>query len=284
MDLERGRGMKKLLIGSMALAAMIAGPAMAADMPVKAKAPPPPLLYDWSGVYVGFNAGGTWYDVDRTYPHTGGGIFSGAGAGNHTTSDSDAIYGFHAGFQGQWGAWVLGIEAALSGCFRECRSVSGVLPVPIFNPNLLSEHKITNLFTVGPRLGYAWDRWMIFGTGGYATANLKGTYCSSITNVCGPPFSPAGFNGQSWNHGWFVGAGIEYMVHKGPLVDVVLGAEYQHYEVDAKLANCFNAACNPTNGNDYELAAKGDIIRARLTIKTPGWGYFGAPAPVVAKY
>ena len=36
--------MKKLFIGSMALAAAIAGPAMAADKPVKVKAPPPPVV------------------------------------------------------------------------------------------------------------------------------------------------------------------------------------------------------------------------------------------------
>jgi outer membrane immunogenic protein len=49
----------------MALAAVIAGPAMAADMPVKAL-PPPPVVYDWSGAYVGFNIGGAWFDVERT--------------------------------------------------------------------------------------------------------------------------------------------------------------------------------------------------------------------------
>jgi outer membrane immunogenic protein len=278
--------MKKLLLGSMALAAVIAGPAMAADMPVKAKAPPPVVVYDWSGAYIGFNAGATWYDVDRTFPNVGGGILSGGGAGNHTTSGEDGIYGFHAGVQGQWGSWVLGVEAALSGCFRECRSVSGVLPTPIFNANLLSEHKITNIFTVGPRLGFAWDRWMIFGTGGYASADLKGTYCSAITGLCGPPFSGPPFNGESRNHGWYAGGGFEYMAHKGALVDVILGVEYQHYEVDAKLANCFNPGCNPPNGNDYDLGAKGDIVRARLTIKTQGWGWSGpwATAPVAAKY
>ena len=44
--------------------------------------------------------------------------------------------------------------------------------------NTFFEHKITNLFTVGPRLGYAWDRFMIFATGGYASADLKTAACS----------------------------------------------------------------------------------------------------------
>jgi hypothetical protein len=41
--------MKNLIRGSIAILALIAGPAIAADMPVKAKAPPPVAVYDWSG-------------------------------------------------------------------------------------------------------------------------------------------------------------------------------------------------------------------------------------------
>ena len=142
---------------------------MAADM--RLPAPPPPVVYyDWSGAYIGFNAGGVWYDIDRTFPNS-----ALAGVANHSTSGSDGIFGFHAGAQWQWGAWVLGAEAALSGCFRECRINSGTLPVPPFTANTFSESKITNLFTVGPRLGYAWDRVMVYATGGYASADLKGT-------------------------------------------------------------------------------------------------------------
>ena len=129
----------------------------------------------------------------------------------------------HAGAQWQWGAWVLGVEAALSGGFREMRSDVGLpirpstAPRP---PTLTAVNKITNLFTVGPRLGYAWDRLMIFGTGGWASANIKGQYENANTAV---EFNPA-FSGQSRNNGWYAGGGFEYMVHKGPLVDVILGA------------------------------------------------------------
>src|SRR6476619_6374476 len=62
-----GLVMKKFLLASVAFAA-IAGPAMAADMPV-APPPPPVVYYDWTGAYIGFNAGGVWYDVDRTFPN-----------------------------------------------------------------------------------------------------------------------------------------------------------------------------------------------------------------------
>ena len=59
--------MKKFLLASVAFAA-IAGPAMAADMPIKAPPPPPVVYYDWTGAYIGFNAGSVWSKVDQSFP------------------------------------------------------------------------------------------------------------------------------------------------------------------------------------------------------------------------
>jgi outer membrane immunogenic protein len=260
--------MKKFLLASVAFAA-VAGPAMAADMRV-APPPPPVAYYDWSGAYIGFNAGGVWNEINRNFK-------VGPSAAlptnpNFGTNDSDGIFGFHAGAQWQWGAWVLGVEAALSGCFKECVSNTATLPVTAgFLANQSAQHKLTNLFTVGPRLGYAWDRWMLFATGGYASANLKGAYCVFSTGVCDGPASFG--NGASRNDGWYAGGGFDYMVHKGPLVDVILGVEYQHYDVSGRTAFCVTG-CNPLNVADYDLNAKGDLVRARLTIKTQGYRFF----------
>jgi hypothetical protein len=64
------------------------------------------------------------------------------------------------------------------------------------------------------------------------------------------------------------------MVHKGPLVDVILGVEYQHYDVRGQNAFCFNPGCGAPTGWDFDLDSKGDIARARLTIKTHGYSFF----------
>ena len=103
---------------------------------------------------------------------------------------------------------MIGAEAALSGCFRECRSTNALAGQPLFNANTAGEHKITNLFTVGPRLGYAWDRLMIFATGGWASANLKGQYCSTVTGICGSTSQTmrGSENGASRNDGWYSAA------------------------------------------------------------------------------
>jgi outer membrane immunogenic protein len=262
--------MKSFLLGSVGLAAMLAAPAMAADMPV-APPPPPVVYYDWSGAYVGGNIGGVWYDRNQHFP-TPTAVRPFLASSDFGTSGSDTIFGFHAGAQWQWGAWVLGVEAALSGCTSECRSLSGVNTSPIFGPTQFAEHKMTNLFTLGPRLGYAWDRWMIFATGGWASANLKSSFCLTITDVCDGPGSDG--NGASRNNnGWYAGGGFDYMVHKGSLVDVILGVEYQHYDVSNQRAFCGLPGCGAPTSADYDLSSKGDLARARLTIKTQGYGF-----------
>ena len=124
---------------------------------------------------------GVW---TRDQSHFSGRAARTGSANNFGTNDSDGIFGFHAGAQWQWGAWVLGAEAALE---RVLQGVSEpdehATCAPFATPNFAGQHKITNLFTVGPRLGYAWDRLMLFATGGYASANLKGTYCSTVTGL-----------------------------------------------------------------------------------------------------
>jgi outer membrane immunogenic protein len=271
--------MKKFFLGSVALAAMFAGPAMAADMPV-APPPPPVVYYDWSGAYVGFNAGGVWADVDRRFPTpfqtTGpaGGLGPAppGGLAGFTTSSSEGIAGFHAGAQWQWGAWVLGAEAALSGCWNECRSQSGLLSPPGITANTFGEHKITNLFTAGGKLGYAWDRWMIYASGGWASANLKSTYCNAVSGICGPSVTAQG--GASRNDGWYAGGGLDFMVHKGALVDVLLGVEYQHFDVGSETAFCNAPNCGVAHWANHDLSAKGDLVRAKLTIKSQGYSWF----------
>src|SRR5262249_49744054 len=100
--------MKRFLLASAGLAALIAGPAVAADMPVAAPLPPV-AYYDWSGAYVGFNVGGVWYKDNVHVPTPGAAGLGIAGVNpDFSVSGSDGIYGFHAGAQWQWGAWVPG--------------------------------------------------------------------------------------------------------------------------------------------------------------------------------
>src|SRR5262249_60938332 len=63
--------MRNLFLASLALAATIAAPARAADLPYKAPPPLPEAYYDWSGAYVGLNVGGTPHYVTHHFPSPG---------------------------------------------------------------------------------------------------------------------------------------------------------------------------------------------------------------------
>src|SRR5260370_7696605 len=154
--------MKNLFLASLTLAAVIAGPATAADLPYPAPPPLPVAYYDWSGAYVGFNVGATHYNVTPHFPSPG------AITPDVTTGDHDAILGIHAGAQWQWGTWVLGAEVARSGCSHECRSTSSVLPVSQgFEENIFGQHKIIDLFTAGAPVGYSGGRVVVFLAGAF---------------------------------------------------------------------------------------------------------------------
>jgi opacity protein-like surface antigen len=64
-ELGSGDVMKKLLLASAALAALIAGPAVAADMPVKVYKPAP--VYSWTGCYIGGNGGWTYARSEKIW-------------------------------------------------------------------------------------------------------------------------------------------------------------------------------------------------------------------------
>jgi len=50
--------------------------------------------------------------------------------------------------------------------------------------------------------------------------------------------------------------------------------------VSGRSAFCINPGCSPATGGDYDLSAQGDIVRARLTIKTQGYGFLSGGAGV----
>jgi outer membrane immunogenic protein len=58
--------MKFRLLAGIAITAIMAGSAFAADMPLRA--PPPVLAYDWSGFYIGGVIGGGWTRTDISTP------------------------------------------------------------------------------------------------------------------------------------------------------------------------------------------------------------------------
>jgi outer membrane immunogenic protein len=187
---------KKLI--SLAVAAAAFGficTAGAADMPVKAlsyKAPPAGTTYNWSGLYFGVNGG---YGMGQTT-----GDWFGVRGGNFNIEG--ALFGGQIGLNYQFPAspLVIGVEADWDWSdIKGSSTLSG--------PGVTITHSVAieDLGTVRGRVGYAWDRILIYGTGGVAWSH-KAPVDFTCSGGCVPP---AANDSHSLN-GYTVGGGVEY--------------------------------------------------------------------------
>ena len=176
--------MKKRIFAAAALAAATAGSAIAADLPVKAPVYPPEVMpYNWTGLYVGGHIGWGWGRKTWSNP----GILL-------SEHDVDGFLGgAQVGFNYQIQNFVLGIDADGSAA-----DISGDGPDQ-FGDSLRDRTRW--LASLTARLGFAWDRWLIYGKGGAAWAGDQFSF-----------LAPSGRNASTdqTRSGWTAGAGIEY--------------------------------------------------------------------------
>jgi len=220
--------MKRFLLAGLGLLALAAAiPAQAADlprgMPYKAPAAYAPM-YNWTGFYLGIQGGGAWGDSD----------WNGLAVSN---SPSGGMFGGTAGYnwQGIGSPWVFGLEGDVSW--------SGVKDT-VNCGGFTCETKNNWFGTVRGRVGYAWDRWLPYFTGGVAFGDIKA--------------NRSGFAGSSdTNAGWTVGAGVE---------GVIAGnwtAKLEYLYADIGDTTCSAASCGTATNVDLGMS----ILRAGVNYR-----------------
>lgn len=240
--------MKKILLGTIALIALGAAPASAADLAARHYTKAPSMVaavYDWTGFYIGANGGGGW-GRDR--------ISQAAGAIN--VDPSGGFAGGQVGYNWQRGAWVLGVEADGDWADINGNSACGV--------GFVCSSKTDALASFRGRVGYAVDNILFYGTGGAGYASTRNSVLSA---AAGTPVAGATGLHSSDRWGYAAGAGIEW----GFSPNWTAKVEYMHYGLGSETAPAGTLDVVPTSSRlDVDTVKVGVNYR---------WG-----GPPIAKY
>lgn len=271
--------MRFLLGTSAALALSAPLSAMAADLPVKAPPMAPVAVYNWSGFYIGGNAGYSWgrantnqsdvttstsvtqcFRDPTTAPLTGPlstivcapntgitfpvttGPTTAAAATNSRANVDGFIGGGQVGYNYQVDrSWLIGLEADLQySAQRGSQTDCSIAGCPIGAAFGSSSHNLKWFGTVRGRLGWlATDRILLYATGGFVYGQIDSGYVSGIV---GTAFLPA--NTSNWRGGWTAGGGVE-----GVLTDRwTVKAEYLYADYGSYGTNLGTSAAVTTVG------------------------------------
>jgi outer membrane immunogenic protein len=241
--------MKKIILATV-LAAVGSTAALAADLGARApyaKAPAMVAVSNWSGFYIGADAG---YAFNGS---SSGVLTNGVGAGG-LPYNAPLKGGFGGGFVGynyQMQQFVIGVEAdwqaaSLRGTSAPAFATTfGVL----FGP-FIEKSKVTDYGSLRGRLGVAFDHLFVFGTAGWAWGSYSTAYSSNAVLLT--------TNDHRAMDGWSAGAGLEYA-----FTNNILGRiEYRH--TDLGTASFMNTTLNVGElGNHVKL----DDVRLGLAYK-----------------
>ena len=199
------------------------------------KAPAVSRAFSWTGVYVGGDGGYGWHVAHGTLTTA-----AGAALTPYDYNMNGPFAGVFAGGNYQFGRFVAGVEgdwqrSNLTGNNQQLAAIGAAAAIPA----------VTGVFPGGPftvsttikdyelvrgRLGIAFDRFLVFGTGGFAWGDPSSSYAL---------LGAAAFAANSSNaNGWTAGAGVDYA-----LTDNVFGRlEYRYTEL--KTSGFVNVATN----------------------------------------
>ncbi len=272
--------MKKVLFAALLAGTAFATPALTADLPRKAPAFVPPPVFSWTGFYVGVNAG-YGFGNDSDVRTTGIGVANVNAVADlarppRVRLDRDGfVGGGQIGYNWQLApSWVLGIEADIQ--YSDIRdTVNAQTTLAVAGPNGTAAGTRNNLFTtqmeyfgtVRGRLGYSFDRSLIYATGGLAYGDV--TNAATFTGVA-PGFATQ-FVGRRnrTDTGYTVGGGIEHAFAPG----WSLKAEYLYYDLGDNTVPVLNIAGPAAAGGpgyNSRFQNDGHIVRMGLNYKLGG--------------
>jgi outer membrane immunogenic protein len=225
--------------------------AAAADMPVKAPLYKAPVVvpFSWSGFYLGANGGYSWGRANTSLTETTTTTttatittLTGTPLASATVVGTPVVFqgidrakmngglgGLQAGYNWQVNNWVWGIEGDFQGtgerggstfCFRLTTEPCGIATGT-------ADYKLRWLGTLRGRAGVAWDRVLVYATGGLAVGQIHADYTDGVAAGLLTPATVVVGSHNVTRAGWVIGAGIESALGDNWSVKV----EYLHVDL-----------------------------------------------------
>jgi outer membrane immunogenic protein len=210
-----------------ALAVTLAGPALAADLPMKSQVPYVEPRFSWTSCYVGGHAGGGRGSKAMTDP-----VFlveenliapgTTTGVTTVNTSPTGAVIGGEIGCDYQFSSnVVVGIEGTASGSTMRGSQIVSLHDSP--PDTALVQANNDFLASVTGRIGYAFDTVLLYGRGGLALAGDKYNVSGGSVAGNGTPFN---FQGLDNRVGYVFGGGVDWAFSRHWSMNV----EYDYYQ------------------------------------------------------
>ena len=245
---------------ALALASSLAttSAALAADLPGPVLPPiykEPPIVYNWTGLYIGGNIGAAWSGLSGSnFSDTLGSTFT---APTNVQFMGGGQIGVNYEF---WGGVVIGAEAMFDWLPK---TVNAQITATAPDGTAAFIDTINNrwLTTATGRLGYAWDRVLLYGKGGGAWVGASNPGIS----IGGVPTSLT--SGNNTNFGWTAGFGLEWAFWN----NWSLRAEYDYIGLPSQT---FTVAPGPTTFGGDVITFNNrsiSIMTAAVNYKFGGW-------------
>ena len=246
---------------------------------------------NWTGFYLGANIGGaightnTADSVSLNPPGGFASVTNPVMGVSASAAPVGVLGGAQIGYNWQTANWVLGAEADFGGSSqrdhidRSIFTASTVVVAPT-TVTASGEQKLTSLFTLRGRLGFAQGSNLWYATGGAAAGRVTSNYAFQANHsgfsvgVLGPAEGSASFGTTKW--GWTVGGGVERIL---PWASGNWSAKLEYLFVDLGTVN--NSFGVPITGGTAAYAYTSSINLQDHVVRL-GMNYrFGGPVAAV---